>query len=128
LMCLGVSFILISRLRLPLWQSTLFHCEFLLTCSLFRELGSSVSILSGCRLDDQQLRFDCWQRQRIFPITSVSRPALGPTQPSVQCVPGVLSQGLKHGRGMTLTTHPHLVLGREWVGAILPLPPSMYGV
>jgi hypothetical protein len=45
----------------------------------------------------------------IFPLTSVSRPALGPTQPPVQWVPGVLSPGLKRGRGVTLTTHPCLV-------------------
>jgi hypothetical protein len=36
-------------------------------------------------------------------------PALGPTQPSVQWVPGVLSPGIKRGRGVMLTTHPHLV-------------------
>jgi hypothetical protein len=33
------------------------------------------------------------QRQRIFPVVSASRPALGPSQPPVQCVPGVLSGG-----------------------------------
>jgi hypothetical protein len=38
----------------------------------------------------------------------VSRPALGPTQPPVQWVPGVLSLGVKRGRGVMLTTHPHL--------------------
>jgi hypothetical protein len=43
----------------------------------------------------------------IFP--SVSRPALGPTQPPMQWVPGILSAGVKRGRGVTLTTHPHLV-------------------
>jgi hypothetical protein len=48
--------------------------------------------------------FDPRQRQRIFLQASASRPALGPTQP-----PGVLSPGVKRGRGMTLTTHPHLV-------------------
>jgi hypothetical protein len=34
---------------------------------------------------------------------------LGPTQLPVQWVPGVLSRGLKRGRGVTLTTHTHLV-------------------
>jgi hypothetical protein len=48
-------------------------------------------------------------RQRIFPLASVSRPALGSTQPPVQWVPGVLSPGVKCGRGVMLTTHPHLV-------------------
>jgi len=36
----------------------------------------------------------------------VSRPALRPTQPLVQWVPGVLSPGVKRGRGVTLATHP----------------------
>jgi hypothetical protein len=42
----------------------------------------------------------------FFSVARVSRPALGPTQPPVQWVPGVLSPGLKRGRGVTLTTHP----------------------
>jgi hypothetical protein len=37
----------------------------------------------------------------IFPLTSLSRPALGHTQSPVQWVPGV-----KSGRGVTLPTHP----------------------
>jgi hypothetical protein len=41
-------------------------------------------------------------------------------QPPVQWVPWVLSLGFKRGRGVTLTTHPHLVPGRERVG-IIPL-------
>jgi hypothetical protein len=44
--------------------------------------------------------------ERNFPLASVSRPTLGPP---VQLVPGVLSPELKNGRGVTLTTHPHLV-------------------
>jgi hypothetical protein len=47
--------------------------------------------------------------ERIFSSSPVSRPALEPTQPPVQGVPGVLSPGLKCGRGVTLTTHLHLV-------------------
>jgi hypothetical protein len=39
--------------------------------------------------------FDSRRRQRIFPVASVSRPALGPTQPPVQWIPGVLSPGVK---------------------------------
>jgi hypothetical protein len=42
----------------------------------------------------------------LFPWTS---PALGPTQPPVQWIPGVLSPGVKRGRGVTPPTHPHLV-------------------
>jgi hypothetical protein len=46
--------------------------------------------------------------ERVFPPASVSRPALGPTQPLVQWVPGVLSPGINRNWGVTLTTHPHL--------------------
>jgi hypothetical protein len=42
--------------------------------------------------------------ERIFTLSSLSRPALRTTQPPVQRV-----QWVKHGRGVTLTTHPHLV-------------------
>jgi hypothetical protein len=48
----------------------------------------------------EQPRFD--PRERIFPLASVSRPALRPTQPPIQCVPEVLSPGVKRGRGMNL--------------------------
>jgi hypothetical protein len=53
--------------------------------------------------------FDPRQTPGIFPLTYASRPALGPTQPPVQWVPGALSAGVKRGRGVTLTTHPLLV-------------------
>jgi hypothetical protein len=66
--------------------------------------------------------------ERIFPLASVSRPALGPTQPPVQWVPGVLAPGVKRGRSVTLTTHPIYCPGLEWVGAVSPLPPSAFVV
>jgi hypothetical protein len=64
---------------------------------------------------------------RIFLLVSASRPALGPTQPLVQWVPGVLSPGVKRGRGVTLTTHPHLVprlsMSRSYTSSSLHVPP-----
>jgi hypothetical protein len=47
--------------------------------------------------------------ERIFPVASVYRPALRPTQPPAQWVPGVVSPGVMRGRGVTLITHTHLV-------------------
>jgi hypothetical protein len=57
----------------------------------------------------ERSRFDPRKRWKDSPLTSVSRPALGPTQPPVQWVPRVLSPVVKRGRGVTLTTHPDLV-------------------
>jgi hypothetical protein len=59
----------------------------------------------------------------FFLLASASRPALGPSQPPVQWVPGVLSPGVKRGRGVMLTTHPHLV-PRLGMRAIPPPPIS----
>jgi hypothetical protein len=80
-------------------------------CSEFiYEPGSSVSIVSGYGLDDRAIGVRSLAEEKgFFPLTSVSRPSLGPTQPPVQWVPGVLSPGVKRCRGVTLTTHPHLV-------------------
>jgi hypothetical protein len=55
--------------------------------------GSSVSIVSGYGLDDQGIGVRSPAEAKDFPLTSVSRPALRPTQRPVQWVPGVHSSG-----------------------------------
>jgi hypothetical protein len=59
-----------------------------------RSRGSSVSIVSDYGLDDWTIGGSIPDRgEIIFPLASVFRPALGPTQPPVQWVLGVLSPG-----------------------------------
>jgi hypothetical protein len=55
------------------------------------EPGSSVSIVSDYGLDDGAIEVRSPAEAKGFPL--VSRSALGPTQPPVQWVPGVLSPG-----------------------------------
>jgi hypothetical protein len=43
-------------------------------------------------------------------IPAFDGPTLGPTQPALQSIPGVPSSEIKRHQGVTLTTHPHLVL------------------
>ena len=63
---------------------------------------------------------------RNFP--HLSRPALGPTQSPVQRAPR-LSQGVKSGRGVTLTPHPPLYChGHERVELYLYSPYEPYGL
>jgi hypothetical protein len=64
---------------------------------------SSVGIATGYGLDDPGI-----ESQWGLDFPHLSRPALGPTQPPVQSVPG-LSPGVESGRGVTLTPHPFLV-------------------
>jgi hypothetical protein len=72
--------------------------------------GSPLSTVSGYGLDDWAIvvRFLA-EAKRIFPLISVFRTALEPIKPPVQWAPGVLSPEVKHGWGVTLTAHPHLV-------------------
>jgi hypothetical protein len=60
-----------------------------------RSRVSSGSIVSDYGLDDRAIGVRFPAGQRIFPVASVSRPALGHTQPPVKWVPGVLSTGVK---------------------------------
>jgi hypothetical protein len=63
--------------------------------SYIRSRDSSVSLTADWTTG--RSRFDPGRGKRIFPLASVCRPALGPTQPPVQWLPGVLSLGVKGG-------------------------------
>jgi hypothetical protein len=92
-----------------------------------KSFGSSVSIVSDYRLED---RDSILARDKgFFPLASVSRPALRPTQPPVQWVPGVLSPGLKRGRRVTLITHPQIVPRSSMTTNYTSFPPwRLHGV
>jgi hypothetical protein len=60
-----------------------------------KKQGTTVSIVTGYGLDN--LAIEVRSPAEIFPLNSVFRPALGYTQSPIQWVPGILSQGLKHG-------------------------------
>jgi hypothetical protein len=69
-----------------------------------RSRVSSVSIVSDYGLDDRAIGVRSPVGAEDFSSSLCVQ-----TQPPVQWVPGVLSPGVKRGRGVMLTTHPHLV-------------------
>jgi hypothetical protein len=85
--------------------------------------GVAQSVLSDYKLDDRDSIPD---RGRIFPLASASRPAMGPTQPPIQWVLGLLPPGVKRGRGVTLSTHLHLVPRSRISRSHTSSPPKRY--
>jgi hypothetical protein len=89
-------------------------------------------MVSGYGLDDRavEVRFPAEEKDFSFSLCIQTGSGAHPAQ----WVSGVLSLGLTCGRGVTLTTHAHLVLRlrmsgsytscRKQVEAIHPLPPS----
>jgi hypothetical protein len=68
------------------------HQRIILNCLTILSWDSSVGIAVGCGLDSQG---SIPGRGKIFLFSTASRPALGPTQPPIQWVPGVISLGVK---------------------------------
>jgi hypothetical protein len=63
----------------------------------------------------------------IFITNSVSRPALGPTQPPIHWVPGALSLGVKRpGREADHSPPSRSEVGQRMCGAISPLPQYVF--
>jgi hypothetical protein len=92
--------------------------------TLRRSRGSSVSIVSDYGLDDRVIGVRSPAGAKDFPLASVSRPVLRPTQPPIQWLPGVLSPGQSAAGAWRWPVTPIYCRGQEWVGAIHPLPPS----
>jgi hypothetical protein len=80
-------------------------------------LGSSVSIVYVYGLEDQAIKVRSLEEARdcSCSLSSVCVQTDSGAHPApVQWVPGDLSLGVKRGRGVTLTIHPHLV-PRSWM-------------
>jgi len=60
-----------------------------------------------------------------FLFDTVSKPALGPTQPPIQWVPGALPW-VYSGRIVKLTIHLHLVARSRMRGSISPFPQYVF--
>jgi hypothetical protein len=80
-------------------------------------------------LVDRVLGFDSRRGPGIFLFTTASRAALGPTQPLIQWVPGVLSLGLKRPGRETDHSPPSSTEAKERVELYLHSPntPSLRG-
>jgi hypothetical protein len=59
------------------------------------DCGSCVSVVPSYGLDNRETGFDYLQRQYIFIIYTAVRPALGPIEALIQCVPRTLSEEVK---------------------------------
>jgi hypothetical protein len=81
--------------------------------------------VSDYGLDDRAIEVRSPAEVKIFfPLASVSKPALRPTQPPVQWVPGVLSPAVKARPGRDADLSPHLVPRSRTSRSYTPLPQS----
>jgi hypothetical protein len=79
-------------------------------------------IRQSVELRARRPEFDSRQGQEIFLYSTMFRPALGPTQPPIQWLPGFLSPGVK------LTTNLHLVLRSRMVELYLHSPIRLHSI
>jgi hypothetical protein len=88
---------------------------------------SSVSIISLYGLNDRVIYiFDPWHRRKDFYSNLCVQTGSGAHPDPVQWVPGVLSPGLKRGRGAKLTTHPNIVPRSKMSRSYSSSPPSAF--
>jgi hypothetical protein len=83
--------------------------EILLIEAVSVSQGSSVSIVSGYGLDDRAIGVRSPAEAKEFSSSLCVQTGSGAHSASCTMGTGVLSPGLKRGRSVTLTAHPHLV-------------------
>jgi hypothetical protein len=87
-------------------------CKLLKYFSLHLSQGAGVAQSVWCLATDWttgRSRFDFRQGQRIIPLASCVQTGSGTHPASCTMGTGGPFPGVKRGRGVTLTTHPHLV-------------------
>jgi hypothetical protein len=101
--------------------------KFRILCSNEGSQCSSVSIVSGCGLDNRVIEVQSAAGAKDFFSNLCVQTGSGAHPASSLMGTGVLSPGVKRGRGVTLTTHPHLV-SRSWIsrGCTSSSPPSTF--
>jgi hypothetical protein len=95
-----------SKMPMPTTVSVLLITIILVSTSLYASRGSSVSIVSDYGLGD---RGSIPDRAENFSSSLCVQTGSAAHLASCTMVPGVISPGVKCGRGVMLTTHPHLV-------------------
>jgi hypothetical protein len=95
-------------------------CSYRTFSNKTKEARQLNGIALGYGLDDQG--FESRQGLRIFLFATMSRTALGPTQPPIQWVPGALSLGVKLPGHETDHSPPSSAEVKEWVELYLQSP------
>jgi hypothetical protein len=87
--------------------------------------SSSVSVVSGYGFDDQTIEVRFPAEAKEFSSNFCVQTGSGAHPASCTIGTGVLSPGLKSGRGVTLTTHSHLVPRSRMSRSYTSSPPSV---
>jgi hypothetical protein len=98
-----------------------FQRHFLLDCTVHVFRANLILIYIGRRFDPRQKRKD-FSSSLCVQTFSGAHPA------SCTMDTGVLSPGVKRGRGVTLTSHPHLVPRSKMSRSYISPPKNLHGV
>jgi hypothetical protein len=96
------------------WSFRRGFSDVIITRKLEKEPGSSGSTVSDYGLDDRAIGVRSPAGAKDFSSSLCVQTGSGAHPASCTMGTGVLSPGVKRGRGVTLTTHPHLV-PRSWM-------------